>query len=482
MAKLPVNVLLAIAVAGCKPADEPPRRALEDVAVLATGPDLGGPPDPAVVAVVPDAANPIVPVVGEVARANDAGPASQPETESPDTEPEAVADTEPGTESLDTEPEIESPDTEPENAAPDSALPIVSPEATLAPELIAELARNPSADQKEQSRARNKAGLELHKKKDWAGARAEYEAALRAWPGHPFSRYNLACALALEGKLDEALGALRVLAHLAESQTTAADRLKAARVDSDFEALRADPRFRALTRATDIVVAWQRDADKPEARRVSDLLRTARWGSKAAPRAWNTAELPKSATILYRAEDPHAASVASEIAAAIDIEVTVQAAATLPPEAPPVVVWLGGGTATLDDPPPDRPDTPGPIDPQDPEVAPEGLTPRELKDFIGLRLHSGPAATRESLELKPTGFFGWEVRAADGQRMKRVGRYQVQGDKLVLTFKATTETPVEGAAPRVEVHENQTLTVTFSVPEPGVLAIDGKRFTTRPEP
>lgn len=63
---------------------------------------------------------------------------------------------------------------------------------------------------------------------------------LETWPDHPVIHYQLACYHALAGNRDDALDHLR--------RAVAADpRLKqSARSDRDFEAVRADPRFRQV--------------------------------------------------------------------------------------------------------------------------------------------------------------------------------------------------------------------------------------------
>ncbi|MFO0748705.1 MAG: tetratricopeptide repeat protein [Myxococcota bacterium] len=506
LGRLPLGHLLrvalcAMAIAGCKPSSEPMRRELATLGPI-EGPDLGAPPSSAratvAVEVAPVNGRNTPPVVGEVVRAPpdaatteaDAAAVGQDDTVAEPPEVAASDDT------------AEAPDTAlaAQDVAPEVA-PLAEPriDEPLSPELAVALARPASREAQELARTLNKSGLEKHRKRLYDEAIADYRQALAAWPGHVFSRYNLACALALLQRNDEALGALGILGHLAETSTGAADRLHAARTDSDFEPLRKDPRFRALTGATDIVVAYAKADDRDEAKRLAELLRNARWAAKAAARPWNALEtLPAGTTVLFRADDAVAPRSAVEVASALGLDgVQAQPAGPLPPEAPPIVVWLGGGAAPAPEAPPGgavppAPETPTPT-PESPEQpAPETPAPspdvdasqwKELKDFIGARLFAGRGGERETLELKPTGFFVWTSTKAGGAHTKRTGRYQVRGATLALTFKETVETPAPGEpSPRIDVREGQSAIVAVTVPEPGVLALDGKAFRARAEP
>jgi len=86
------------------------------------------------------------------------------------------------------------------------------------------------------------AAAELHLDDPAAAAEAAARA-LAIEPDYCPARYNLACALARLGRLDEALDAL------AAAVALDADLAALARDDGDLAALRANPRFAALTAA-----------------------------------------------------------------------------------------------------------------------------------------------------------------------------------------------------------------------------------------
>ncbi|MEO8290070.1 MAG: tetratricopeptide repeat protein [Gaiellaceae bacterium] len=64
-----------------------------------------------------------------------------------------------------------------------------------------------------------------------------FERALAAYPGNPNVLYNLACFESLAGRADDAL------THLAEAVAADPRTREWAESDSDFDAIRADPRF-----------------------------------------------------------------------------------------------------------------------------------------------------------------------------------------------------------------------------------------------
>jgi hypothetical protein len=64
--------------------------------------------------------------------------------------------------------------------------------------------------------------------------------ALEEYPGEPLIVYNLACLASLTGRTDEALDGLR------EAIAAGPKLVENARDDSDFDAVRDDPRFAKL--------------------------------------------------------------------------------------------------------------------------------------------------------------------------------------------------------------------------------------------
>ena len=79
-----------------------------------------------------------------------------------------------------------------------------------------------------------------------AGHRAELRAGIETYPNAWQGYFNLACIEARLGNRDEALDQLERAAELDREPVT-----KLAREDEDFESVRDDPRFLALTRQAD---------------------------------------------------------------------------------------------------------------------------------------------------------------------------------------------------------------------------------------
>ncbi len=98
---------------------------------------------------------------------------------------------------------------------------------------------------------KNGAGVKMHRKKKYDKAIDAYLSALRLDPGHLLARYNLACAFALTGRIDDALALLRQLREA--GCPLCLDRLQRAVADSDFAACRGDPRFAALTTGVEVI-------------------------------------------------------------------------------------------------------------------------------------------------------------------------------------------------------------------------------------
>jgi tetratricopeptide (TPR) repeat protein len=84
-------------------------------------------------------------------------------------------------------------------------------------------------------------GFGLYRQGDVDGARAEIQAAVAERPDEWQGHFNLACLEALTGRNDAALSALERAAEL-DPETVA----RLAREDSDFDALRNDPRYLAV--------------------------------------------------------------------------------------------------------------------------------------------------------------------------------------------------------------------------------------------
>ena len=92
---------------------------------------------------------------------------------------------------------------------------------------------------------RNAAGLVHFANKDYAKAAEAYEQFLDESPGDAGFLYNLACAESLLGRKGAALG------HLRQSVEADANYKQYALEDSDFDAIRDDPEFSAITGQVD---------------------------------------------------------------------------------------------------------------------------------------------------------------------------------------------------------------------------------------
>jgi len=387
----------------------------------------------------------------------------------------------------------------------------VTPE-DLPPELIAQLAAEVPQSARDEARRLNKLGLEAHKKLALDVAQGHYRSALEGFPAFPFARYNLACALALQKHDDEALFHLAVLRHLMDVRRDDAsrERLEAARVDADFELLRGDPRFRALTGATGVIVSWVAggtgESGRKQAQALVKALREARWPARTASTAWQT-PVPAS-TIRVRADDAVAEAAAKAIAIVLQ-EASPEASAAswpieigapLPPEAPPIVVIIvttppdpasdapvapdaTGGPDSADAPAAPRPiDAPAPDAPRQPDATNEGAPFTTLADALGKRLRAQRAVSsgveHHQLELKATGFFSWEVTRPDGVRKRRTGRWSGGDTRMTLVYKETTETPSPSdptAAPAITVSDGLTSDLRVEVGARGVI-LDGLAF------
>jgi hypothetical protein len=314
--------------------------------------------------------------------------------------------------------------------------------------LLAAVAATASPQAQKDAAQANRRGLKRHRNLDLKAAIEAYEAGLNAWPGHLFSRYNLACAQALAGDQNAALRHLAVLS--AGEIPQAADRLRAARVDPDLESLRRNDVFRALTRYASVEVSWSPSLpDSQAAVALVDRLRREDIPAHEG-REWRK-DLPE--TTLYVAIDHSIAqSVGDEIIAANATPANRIDSRFLNDNRPIVLVIGSGETSGA------------PTDP--------GTT--SLDTMIGERMTSKHDGIEEEFLLKPTGFFVWNVRTADGMRVEKTGRYSLKGQALHLDFQMTSTRP--GHPPEVTVEqgrrENHVLTITG-----GALLIGSTRFT-----
>ncbi|PKN58305.1 MAG: hypothetical protein CVU56_06590 [Deltaproteobacteria bacterium HGW-Deltaproteobacteria-14] len=457
--------LLTAALACCKPASEPPRSAAPPDA--ATTPwlaerdvGLAAPSgtilvDGPVTDLAPGADVP--PLVGELAAPGeiDAGPGAG---DAPD---DVVA----GGDAAEVDPSV---------AAGDASLvPLAATSIVLPEELVAKVRAAPTARAEDDARRLNRTGLQKHRRLELEAAIRDYQQALDAWPGHPFSNYNIACAYALTGHPDDALRHLAILAVVGDEASR--DRLLSARTDADFDAMLDDPRFREVTGYTPIYVSWSPGLDKRvDAQRIATALHGAHLSARATPTAWETRyDRP---TLLVRPNDAVAARAAEEVRAAVtlgaidqkdDPSLDLRRTVVLVLPAPPAA----GAEAAVA--PRDGDDRPGEV--SAPAVGLEGDA-RAFSDLVGVRLAARDGGTVQKLLLKPTGFFEWEVATPDGGRTLRRGRYAVRGDALALDYREDVQTPgPDPTAPEVRFEEGKRSTHPFALTSAG-LTMDGVTF------
>jgi hypothetical protein len=313
----------------------------------------------------------------------------------------------------------------PDGAAAALARPAPPPGSGTLEERIAQ-ARIPASREVEAKAKRlNSEGLALHKRLELDPAIARYRDALTAWPGHVYARYNLACAYALRKQSAGAFDALTVLRGL--SDRGGLDMLREARLDEDFASLRALPRFRELTGYVPVQVAAGLDGPPERVQRAVALLRKVHVPARAAE-PWDR---PVDGDTLYvRDGDDAAEDMADEIADALGSPVSRLMNARLGPKRPVVLVLTATPQA------------------RDVEVSPDLSGPEE---FVGVPLVREEDGTLERLHLKARRFFTWETRGGDGTRIGRTGTYYFNRGKIHLDFQQTTETPVEGGEPEIEV-------------------------------
>lgn len=281
---------------------------------------------------------------------------------------------------------------------------------TLHPAVQAALQRKATRKQKLEARRLNSEGLHRHKKGDYGQAAEKYRDALAVDGRARFPRYNLACALALLGKSDEALQhllALRELGHEAK--------LADARVDADFVSMRADARFVALSGLATVQLLRGRRATSEGVQRMVGVVRDrGRYEAVVGGASSVSAEFawPKSGTVYF---GPDHADSAAALADALGLL------------AEPRPAELTSGTDLVV------------VLAKDAEVA--RAAGRALERFYDRKLHGRSSRGEHMLHLKATGFFTERIyREDDESTIKRNGTFTVEGDDLVRTYRETRET------------------------------------------
>ncbi|MCB9729143.1 MAG: hypothetical protein H6744_19145 [Deltaproteobacteria bacterium] len=292
--------MIASALPGCKPEDEPPRR----------------------------------------------GPGRLTAAPSPDA---GVAATEPGTGSLGTiritAPEAEAPTPAADATAPeaveaaDASSPEATPEARLSAEVLAAIQAPPTPEGESTARRHHTKGVALQRRLDIPAAIREYREALRAWPGHVASNYAMASALAMQGDTGGALHHLEILAALGGPEAHL--RLDAARTDPDLVSLESSPDFRRLTGWVPVRVSTAPDLEDPQA--IGSTVALLR---KATVPAFDGGpwSKPVQATTLYvRVDDPAAAAMADTLLPVLPSAVKRVDSRFLGEDKPLVLVLAAGG-------------------------------------------------------------------------------------------------------------------------------------------
>jgi hypothetical protein len=297
-------------------------------------------------------------------------------------------------------------------------------------EMSIEQARVPAdASAEEAAKRLNAQGLKHHKHLDFTKAIEKYRAALNAWPGHLYARYNLACALQLQRRPQEALDSLAILHGLQDRGGL--DLLREARLDDDFSGARSELRFRELTGYLPVEVTLGADGASARLDPMVTKLRTIHIPATSGDRWPNAVERD---TLYVRAEDNDANDMADEVADALGAQLERHVNARLGPRRPIVLVLANTPTA-----PPKKV--------EDAEHSPEA--------FIGVPLTREENGVLDRLHLKERRFFTWETRHDDGRRVGRTGTYYFLREQLHLDFQETTETPVEFGEPLIEVQRGK---------------------------
>lgn len=445
-------LLLLTPVAACKPADEPAREELADASASGSGPeeesvhawarpgsddDVNAAQRATVRLVAPDAS----------------GAGSD---ERPEQAPADAASAERGG-----EPDAELPG-RPESGLADTVGMTASEARQQLGEPVGEEARG-------KARRLHAKGRRRHRKLKVPAAIEAYEKALESWPRFERARFDLARALALRGRTDEAMTQLRLLDALGTDK--AEDLLREARVSTDFETLRRNDDFRALTHHVAVGIRASPGTPEGTVDEIVAALRRARVPARALDAADEAVE---RTTLRVHPEvsgaEAMARSVEEELA-----ELRIRRREVEGVSRPGLVLILAPDAAPETDP------------------ASSLRTPR---DFVGHALTARHEGWVEHLELEETGFFTWKRVGPDGKRISRTGRYVLdipdEGDaaaaedgagsgdsadagELRLDYRRVVETPRPGREPDVAVERGRRKTLDVRV-DGGQLDVGERRF------
>ncbi len=295
--------------------------------------------------------------------------------------------------------------TGPEEVTPEPVDPAAMPELDAG--IREAISRKAKRRARLEARRLNGEGLKRHKARDFAGAIDKYRAALGSDARSRFPRYNLACALAMTEKSDEALQHLLALRELGYK-----DKVADARMDSDFESMRQDPRFRKLTAYARLVLMRRKAVPSGAMKSLAGTLRKeARF---AGDMGGVSPVYVQEATVFHRPGFENQARAIAEVLS--DARVRGLHEKLLQVEADVIVV-----VATEED------------------IA--AAAGRALERFYDVQLHGKGRSGEYSLKLKSSGFFDERFYAKDdSETIKRSGTFKVAEGKLQRSYRETRET------------------------------------------
>ncbi len=293
----------------------------------------------------------------------------------------------------------------------------------LPPDLLATLSAEVDEPSRQKARALNKSGLDKQRANDLAGAIADYRGALELHPDAAFPRYNLACALSVSGATDESIHQLAILAHLAHQDDKARDRLAAARLDKDFDRLRATTAFRTLTLSTPVLVTWASgrstsESDQALAKDIVRALREARWEAQLATTPW---QLPVDRSAMRARRDLDSPELDQvTLTASEQVYGVLERIAPgtferdpegrLPADIAPIVIIVAS------------PDS----EPAEPEPGAAETASDPLAPFLGRSLRHEGDDGRETLTLETKGHFTWDLMPTTGEPRRLSGRWALR--------------------------------------------------------
>ncbi|MFT7579830.1 MAG: hypothetical protein ACI9MR_001497 [Myxococcota bacterium] len=499
---LTIIIACFVAVSGCKPAEEPARhpgvkktsnhriRGISDPgldgASRPSGTVLVGQDDPVTGADPREGIAPIPPIVGAFtgdATIGDPDSADTTSTTGRDDASTRASDTVDGTDTLAADTVLT------QDTVTGGVAAVSLPEA-----LVERVRATPSAYQEKRARDLNRAGLRKHRRFDLDAAIQNYVAALDAWPGHPFSNYNLACAYALTERPNDALRHLAIVSVIGGEDSR--ERMRKARMDQDFDSLHDDIRFREITGFVPVRVSWSPSRDEgAQAARLAAALVAQKVPAKTKG-PWRNDAAKNS--LLVRSGDRLAASMAAEVLRGIALDELVVVERDDLTDAAPVVLVLAGRPRAPLTPTPAAPALPDADDPRalaggepkgtlpvpsgspaPPPAEAEALSPGVFEGFVGRQLTARDGDSVQRLRLKTSGFFRWEHSSASGTRTVKTGRYQLREGRLALTFKKVSEDPTKDpTAPTIRTDEGQRSEHALGQRD-GALVLDGTAFSVR---